>query len=487
MTQAAPADRQDRAAAPSPLERLRTYLGALPEAAKSMLVREIENARRRGEEVPGGDLIIAAIRGPAPEQPVPPGPRPAMTTAEVARRDADGARALFRPLEPFLIDEPIETRVPGRLARTTLPSVWTWLARDLVPADAAAFSQAVSEAGDDETAQALLAGEFLARIRPAIASALDTAARNAQAHQRLVGRLDSERALVELPELIRILTDTAAIAAPASKLPPTIRNLAEESLANVRSILEPVAVSRRDLIPYCLALIQNRLAHRAQLVRIAVAIAESDDPAKIAATPFRAAVDLVICDLERAAIRARAALREYRFAALGRAVKEFHDGARSLRTDMNLVSEGPWQRRVAKLRSELAADLTAELESLPGQVRRLLRPRQKGELSAAPLTSDAVGEVETRLDLLATCRTYASEIALNELTLRIHSEIQTYLDPTLTQLMENIRQQPETDRALKISQIDAAVRFSARIFGPSYAQLLQKAADVAIQSGKSSR
>lgn len=484
MTQAASADRQDRAAAPSPLERLRAYLGGLPETAKAMLVREIENARRRGEDVPGGDLIIAAIRAPETE---PPGSRTAPATAEVARRDADGARALFRPLEPFLIDEPIETRVPGRLARSTLASVWTWLARDLVPADAAAFCQAVAEAGDDETAQALLAGEFLARARPAIAAALDAAARNAQAQQRLVGRLDNDRALVELPELVRLLTDMPAIVAPANKLPPTIRNLADDSLANVRAVLEPVAVSRRDLIPYCLALIQNRLAHRAQLVRIAVAVAESDDPAKIAATPFRAAVDLVICDLERATIRARAALREERFPALGRAVKEFHDGARSLRTDMNLVSEGPWQRRVAKLRADLAADLSAELESLPGQVRRLLRPRQKGDLSAAPLSADAVSEVETRLDLLATCRTYASEIALNELTLRIHSEIQAYLDPTLTQLMESIRQQPEVERAVKISQIDAAVRFSARIFGASYAQLLQKAADVAIQSGKSGR
>jgi hypothetical protein len=53
--------------------------------------------------------------------------------------------------------------------------------------------------------------------------------------------------------------------------------------------------------------------------------------------------------------------------------------------------------------------------------------------------------------------------------------------------MESVRQQPEVDRAVKISQIDAAVRFSARIFGASYAQLLQKAADVAIQSGKSGR
>lgn len=487
MTQAASADRQDRAAAPSPLERLRRYLGALPDSAKTMLVREIENARRRGDEVPGGDLIIAAIRGPDPEPPMPSRQRPPADAEEIARREAAGARALFRPLEPFLIDEVLETRVTGRIARASLAPVWTWLARDLVPADAVAFAAAADEAGDDEAALTLLAGEFLARAVPAIRSALDLAGRNAQAHQKLIGRLNEERILGELPDIIRILTDTAAIAAPVAKLPPTIRNLAEEGLANARAILAPVVASRPDLVPYCLALIQNRLSQRAQLVRIAVSAAESDDPAKVAATPFRAAVDLVICELERAAIRAMAAMHEARFAALARAVKEFHDTARSLRTDMHLAGDGPWQRRVAKLRAELAGLLTAELDSLPGQVRRLLRPRQKVDQPMAPIPSDTVGEVETRLDLLATCRTYASEIALNELTLRVHSEIQSYLDPTLTQLMESIRQQPDVDRALKISQIDAAVRFSARIFGPSYAQLLQKAADVAIHSGKYGR
>ncbi|WP_439573541.1 hypothetical protein [Phreatobacter sp.] len=487
MTQPASADRGDRAAAPSPLERLRTYLGALPDTAKTMLVREIENARRRGEDVPGGDLIIAAIRGPAPEPQLASRPRPPANAEEIARREAAGARALFRPLEPFLIDEVVETRVAGRIARASLAPVWTWLARDLLPADAAAFAEAADEAGDDDTALSLLVGEFLARAVPAISAALDHAARNAQAHQKLIGRLNEERILRELPDILRILTDHAAMTMPVSKLPPTIRNLAEEGLANARAILDPVLASRPDLIPYCLALIQNRLSQRAQVVRLAVSIAESDDPSKIAASPYRSAVDLVICELERASIRATTAVRELRFAALARAVKEFHDTARSLRTDMHLAGDGPWQRRLAKLRAELASLLTAELDSLPGQVRRLLRPRQKGDQPMAPIPPDTVAELETRLDLLATCRTYASEIALNELTLRVHSEIQAHLDPTLTQLMENIRQQPDIDRALKISQIDAAVRFSARIFGPSYAQLLQKAADVAIQSGKNGR
>jgi hypothetical protein len=102
-----------------------------------------------------------------------------------------------------------------------------------------------------------------------------------------------------------------------------------------------------------------------------------------------------------------------------------------------------------------------------------------------PISEDVVAEVEAKLDLLSACRSFASEIALNEITLRIFTEIQGYLDPTLTQLLENIRNAPDVDRALKISQIEAAVRFSARIFGASYAQLLQKAADVAINAGKS--
>jgi hypothetical protein len=482
MTEAALADRSDSATAPSPMERLRVYLAALPEAAKQLLSAEIERAKQRGEAIPGGEMIIAALRSPA----VAPAAAAPAAASEQVLRDEVVPRLLFRPLEPFLIDERLETKVRGRISRGSLAAIWTWIARDLKPAECEALEAACAAAiaETDEVRAQRLAAAFFAVTAPEIRTLLDEAEASDQDRKRLAVRLGDERVLDDVPDVLVVLADSAAIAAIVAKAPSAIKNLADEGLTNARAMLDPVANARPDLLPFCLALLQARLGQRAHLARLAVSAAESDDPAKIAANPYRHAVDLVLADIERAAQRMSRALKEGRTDRVIQAIKEFHDAVRSLRTDMSLAGDGAWQRRLSKLRADVARLLTAEIEGVPGQIRRLIRPRQRGDQPMEPLREEVVSDVEARLDLLSACRNHASEMALNEVTLRIFTEIQGYLDPTLTQLLENIRNAPDTDRTLKISQIDAAVRFSARIFGASYAQLLQKAAEVAINSGK---
>lgn len=486
MTEAAVSPRQDQAAAPPPVERLRSYLSSLPEAARQLLAAEIERARQRGDAVPGGDLIIAALRAPAGRLPPPEPPLKPSEPPPVIARDDDAARLLFEPLEPFLVAEPLEAKVRGRIARQSLAPVWTWLRRDALPNETQRLQSALAEAlGRGDAAEA--AGLVAAHIPVVVAhcrQAMEEAAGSELARKRLVARLGGERALEDLPDMLVVLQHWEAIVATAAKSPAIVRNLADEGLANIRSLLDPMAGTRPDLMPFCLALFQNRLVQRAHLVRLAVAAVESDNPLKIAGSGYRPAVDLVICEIERAALRVAETLGRRRMDQAVTAIKEFHDMVRSLRTDMSLSGDGPWQRRLSRLRADLAKGLSAELDSLPGEIRRLLRPRQKGDAMLEALSEDVVMEMEARLDLLVTCRQFASEIALNEMTLRVFSEIQGYLDPTLTKLMDAVRSAPDDDRVLKVSQIEAAVRFSARIFGASYAQLLQKAADVAINGGR---
>lgn len=481
MTEAAAVTHRDSPAAPSSMERLRTYLAGLPDPTKRLLATEIQRAKARGEEIPGADMIIAAlgIAARAPESE----PAPAIGEEE---RDGVAARLLFRPLEPFLIDERVAVKTRGRIMRASLPAVWTYFRRDLKPAEAAELEKACAAAlaGGDEPKALALAAAFLRLVSAAAYAAVEQTAGHDVERKRLALNLGGDRVLDDMMDALAILNDLPIVNAAVAKAPLSVKSLADESLANAKLMLDPVAASRPALLPYCLALLQGRLHHRAHLARLAIAAAESDDPNKIAATPYRAAVDLVICDIERATWRVLQALKAGRADRAASGVKDFHDTVRSLRTDMSLSGDGPWQRRIAKLRADLAAMLAAEIEGVPGEVRRLLRPRQRTDLPPVPLEAEVVAGIEARLDLLNHCRAYASEIALNEVTLRIFSEIQGYLDPTLTQLLENIRNAPDVDRALKISQIEAAVRFSARIFGASYAQLLQKAADVAINAGR---
>ena len=479
MSELATAAEQETAPA-SPGERLRAYLEGLPPEAKTLLANEFERARLRGEDLPGGEMVLALLRSSLREAASPD------DLEAPAARSEQAARLLFRPLEPFLIDERLEGKTRARIMRSSVRAIWIWVGRDLKPAETRVFEAAVlaaSAAGDTEAINYHCA-KFVSVMIPAIEAKLGATEGGEPARKRLAAHLGDERVLEDAVDIIRVLPDIGALVHLPARLPAHIKNLADEGLDNTRQLLDPIAVRRPSLLPFALALVQTRLVHRHQIIRLAVSAAESDDPVKIATHPYRHAVELVLADAEQALLAAGAALKVNRPQLVAASVKDFHDAARTLRTDMNLSGDGPWQRRLARMRGTLARQLSAEIDGVPGQIRRLLRAPQRDDVTHEPISPEAVADVETRLDLLTVCRNSASEIALNEITVRVFGEIQGYLDPRLTQLLEAIRSAPDVDRVLKIAQIDAGIRFSARIFGASYAQLLQKAADVAIHSAK---
>ena len=95
------------------------------------------------------------------------------------------------------------------------------------------------------------------------------------------------------------------------------------------------------------------------------------------------------------------------------------------------------------------------------------------------LDEDDVTETEALIGFVATCRNYASELAINEVTQRTFNELQQYLDTGTRTLLDALRVASDAERAFRQSQVDAAVRFCAKVFGQEYAAMLAKAAEVA--------
>ena len=59
------------------------------------------------------------------------------------------------------------------------------------------------------------------------------------------------------------------------------------------------------------------------------------------------------------------------------------------------------------------------------------------------------------------------------------SELQNYFDSGTQVLLDRLRSAPPAEREFRQSQVDAAIRFCAQLFGSDYANLLAKAADMA--------
>jgi hypothetical protein len=151
-----------------------------------------------------------------------------------------------------------------------------------------------------------------------------------------------------------------------------------------------------------------------------------------------------------------------------------------LRTELELPVDSTWGRALAAQRTQISDLLRAEIESMPNRVRRLLRPRPSKEIRPnSVLDPNDVADVEALVEFVGICRYFAGELAINEMTQRALSELRQYLDNGTHALLEGLRQAEEGDRSFRQSQVDAAVRFCAKIFGREYAALLGKAAEVA--------
>ncbi len=140
------------------------------------------------------------------------------------------------------------------------------------------------------------------------------------------------------------------------------------------------------------------------------------------------------------------------------------------------------------IRTEVSNLLKTEIESAPGNVRRLLRPRPVKEIApGALLDAIDVDDTEMLVEFVGACRNYANELAVNEVTTRSFSELQHYLETGTKVLLDALRHAGDADRPFRQSQIEAAIRFCRTVFGADYAGLLAKAAEIAVQAASAER
>lgn len=467
------------------IERLREYLQSLSAEARAMLIAELERAVLRGEDISGSELVLQELR------------RTIRGAGQKMPRIGDAARRFFMPLEPFLIDGPADHKRIGRLARVSLEPMWEWIGRDLMAAEAKALSEDINRAllAEDGVKVEQLVRALHDRAVQRMNDAIAALGSNEKARRRLSVEVGSPRAIDDVTTLTRILAVREPLADLARRLPDHIRAFDREQIGQVRTLLDGITVrkalphgpsQRSDLLLYGLIVVASRLEAPWQLIRLATHAAESDDTDRIAALPYAMAVSIVLSELEAMVDELRAELKAGR--PVGSLLKTIHDTARGLRTEMDLSADSAWSRQLAAIRSAVSNLLSAEIESTPGRVRRLLRPRPAKEIvSGSLLDALDVREVETRVELVGVCRHYASELAVSEVTLRTHSELAQYLEPGTRVLLDALRQAEDPERPFRQSQLDAAVRFCRTVFGVDYAGLLAKAADVALHGAAAER
>jgi hypothetical protein len=451
-------------------ERLRDYLAQLPPNAQALLMREFERAIERGEDTVVATFVLEqlrkVVRGTEDEEARP--------------RTDDPARLLFRPLEPFLVESNFPVRA-GQIRRASLLPVWQWLNRDAAPEPAREFEAALAQVRENGTTSSLESA--IRKFQLAAAEVICKIAAPAPGNDksRDLARVGPPNVIEDLLPIGLVLQAREALDALNSRLPSNLRMLGEAQVASVGLALNVPSLQTPQMLPFALSLVMQRLTAPWQIIRLAIKMAASDDEVRVAATPYGVAVTIALHDLSFLAACLRTDIRRGQFDNVAGLLKTLHDGVRGLRTELDLRSESTWGRQLTSIRADIANAVQSEIDSVPGRVRRILRQRSDKDISVGAKIDDSeVNETAALIDFVAVCRTYASELAINEVTLRTYSDLQQYVEKSTEALVQSLRGGDSKARAYRQMQVKAAIRFCDVLFGHDYAALMSRAAESAV-------
>jgi hypothetical protein len=452
------------------IERLREYLVRLPPQSQALLMREFERAIERGEDTTVANFVLEQLR------------KIVRGSDEEARpRTDDPARLLFRPLEPFLVDSNFPIR-PGQIRRASLLPVWQWLIREGAPEQVREFEATLARVGETGTTSALESA--IRKLQLATADAIFKIAAPMAGggdKQRALARIGPPAVIEDLLPIGSVLQAREALDTLNGRLPSFLRVFAESQIASIGPSLNVASLQTPQLLPFALSLVMQRLSAPWQIIRLAIKMAASDDEIRVAATSYGIAVSIALHDLSCLAASLRADIRRGQFDNVGEHLKALHDGVRGLRTELDIRNDSTWGRQLTSLRADISNALQSEIDSVPGRVRRLLRQRADKDIPAgARLDASEVDETAALIDFVAICRTYASELAINEVTLRTYSDLQHYVEHATEALVQSLRGGDNKARAYRQTQVAAAIRFCDVLFGHDYASLMSRAAENAV-------
>jgi hypothetical protein len=456
-------------------ERLKDYLAQLPPQSQALLMREFERAVECGEDTTVASFVLEQLRK------VVRG-----ADDETRPRTDDPARLLFRPLEPFLVESNFPPR-PGQIHRASLLPVWQWLNRDGAPDPAREFEAALARMRETGTAADLEAAIRKFQFAAAEAIARIAAPVPGGDHQRALARIGPPGVIEDMLQIGAVLHAREAMDSVNGRLPSFLRVFSDSQINSVSAVLNVPVLQTPQLLPFALSLVMQRLTAPWQIIRLAIKMAASDDEVRVAATPYGVAVTIALHDLFCLAGNLRMDIKRGHFEDVAEHLKILHDGVRGLRTELDLRNDSAWGKQLASIRADISNTLQSEIDSVPGRVRRLLRQRADKDIPAgAKVDASEVDETAALIDFVAVCRTYASELAINEVTLRTYSDLQQYVEHATEALVQSLRGGDAKSRAYRQMQVTAAIRFCDVLFGHDYASLMSRAAENALTGERKS-
>jgi len=453
-------------------ERIEEFMTTLTPDAVAMLVGATERSRKDGQDDPVTKIILQAAL------------KLSKRHGREIPRIPDPSRLIFQTVEPFLIDIAIGPKHRARIDRASLPTIWTWLERDLIPDDVERLVSEISiksSVGDTAGVEELTI-ELRRKAAAAISEIFDGFQERPDERLRYASQLGGEQTLDDANDIVTIFGHTASLEKLNKKLPDQIPSLENDLLASVMENLSRLSDRDPGLRPFGLVLVMAKLQNPAEVVRVAKAAVNSDASSKIESHPYREAIELVLYEANAKARQAQDALGV--MDDNGQVCKLLHDYyslAHGLNVEIEISSASHWSGKMIKMRSGLSDRISAVIGDAPRQIKALLSfDKEKSK----DIPEHEILLVENLLKLLNQCRKISGELALNEVLSRVRRDSEQYLNMLGDSLVERLRHSDPATRAPLCNRLEIAERLTRIALGGDIADLLHRSGSLARQSSE---
>ena len=442
--------------------KLQAVLGAIPPHMRETLSRMIAEARKTGSSDQVFDLLSEVLGLSDCES------EPAATETSITAFDI-----FNQVLGPFLISEQLSRKVQGRIFDQVIPTLWTWISKDLVAPGILKF----------EVERSITSGALRTMIAKEMSDVVVSARGNPDVRRKYIGRAGGERNFEEFEDIAIIMRRAKEIER-FDEILTEMEGLNDSALIPqlARLVTEMARIDSR--FPHYIAvLIHLKTGTTAKLPKIAVTGAGSEDVKAIASSPYFALIDIVLAETERASMRVLNGLRQLKpDGTLSPALREFAMTSRNLRALLNLdQTNHEWSRRLTEMRSKLSEGITRELSDLPRLVRASVKTLRAFDQRKLGLPDPVdVDKAYLLLELLAAARLSSTELGVNETILRVASDSEAYLDHTTRILAEDARNAMGDQRNTVRAYGEVATRMTELLHGTARANTLRRSLGTAL-------
>ena len=462
------------------MRQLKEVLGRLSREEADRLIVAVERDKLASGRMPH-ELILDALR-------------PKLKETPAASRKRGGAptpvRHLCWPFEELLVNERDGPKHRGRIPRTSIMPVWTWLAEDRLPDTLPKISERIVEhtlAKDDE-ALAATVGVLHASCTGAIRAGIEEAPPGSHARRLLVERLGGEAILEDAREMALLLEVSPQLSVFKEGMPRNVAELTPEIAGQVRDLFDELVATQPDAAPYAAVIAMRRIEKPWQMFRIVKGVAHTNTDVLVSRTDISIVGELLLLDMEGAVDRMETIDPGEDPDAVVDALRRFTQISRGITEEIGIRRDGAWATRLMSARGAVSEIIRDRLERASAVIVKALPMRTAGRFGRGgpsrpdlshPADPARVARAHKTLLFLQNARRYAQPGSFTGAHNAASTEIDRYLDDYERGILEELRCEDAAIRARAETCLDAVADMVDVFRGPEEASLLRRRGMVA--------